>query len=392
MPVRIDTLRGVNGSAWMSAAGYGDTWAVTWFQLALVSPDSQNHWKGRFFDGAAFTAEQELGTDVWASENALVSDGIGHAFVQRYASAGGDRRVFDFSNGTFSSTQSFSLSQSGLEPMALAAIPGGGALSLYRNGTNTVADKWLPSQPTWTTTGLAGVPALVNGLRIVVNAAGKAAAMWYVSDGSGTDVTVTPYDGSSWGTSVTKNLPIAEGSVGNTEAAIYTNGDVLLAWPQGPNSLNTVRFAASTGAFGSKVPVDPNTGAGAGGVAVVIDPADRAIVTWIRNGHVFISQDGGTGFSAPEDVAAATSYRLGVDRATSEVTLLSYNSPTLSLQRVHANQSIGTMVPTNMGVSSTMTLSRHAAVVFESTGRPTVFAMQDVAGPGGLGLAYAKCH
>jgi hypothetical protein len=388
---RVDTLRGVTGS--VGAAGFGDAWAVTWFQSAAVSPDAQLHWKARVFDGAALAAEQDLGVDVSVTQSPLVSDGAGHAFAQRFAGASGERRVLDFSTGLFAAGESASFAHSGFDSMALAAVPGGGALSLYRNGTNTVADQWLPAQPTWTTTGLAGEPALSFGLRVAVNAAGKAAAIWYTTDGTGANVAIATYDGAAWSPVVTRNLPIADGAVADVELGVFANGDPLLAWAQGSATLSYVRLAVATSTFGAVVPIDTTAGATAGGVRVVVDPGDRITFAWKRGGEVYVRRDLGAGLLAPENAGNAEDYRLDLDPATSQVTLLTYKAPALSIRRLAAaSETLPPAVVTGVGVSSTMTLKRDAAVVFDASGRPTVIALQSLAGAGGLGLAYATCH
>jgi hypothetical protein len=390
---RIDTIRGVNGASTISAAGSGDEWAVTWFQTAAVSPDAEAHWKGRFFDGAALATEQDLGTDTSITQSPTVADGAGHAFAQRFEGAGGERRVFDFSTGLFAAGESVPIAHSGFDSMALAAIPGGGAISLYRDGTNVLADKWLPAQPAWTTTGLAGLPALSFGLRVVTNAAGKAAALWYVSVTGGTDVTVTTYDGATWSAPATKNFPDADGTMGRIEPAIFSNGDVLIAWAQGPSTLSTVRLAAATGTFAAPVPIDTTSGATAGGLDVVVDASDRITVAWILAGHVFVRRDLGAGFLAPEDAGASDAFRLDLDRATSQVSLLTYSLPNLAIRRIGpTSDTLGPAITTGVGISNGMNLKRDASVVFDTSGRPTVIAMQSLTGPGGFGLAYAKCH
>ena len=387
---RVDTLRGVNGAVTLSAAGYGDKWVVTWFQIASVSPDSQYHWKARYFDGAALATEVDLGIDVYGVQNPIVADGSGRAFAQRFNSSDSDRRVFDFATGTFASATTFPVVNSGDEFFALAPIPGGGALSLFRNGTNVVADKWVPATPSWTTTGLAGLPALSYGLRVAANAAGKAVALWYNSDGSGgNDLHVAAYDGATWSAPVTKSLPNDGGSSGEFQPVMLPNGDAIIGWVQSGTSIVTSRFHGGT----FDAPVEVEAAAGSAKLDMVADSAGRVSVAFFKGGHVHVRRDLGAGYLAEQDVATATDYRLAVNPATDEVTLVTYNLPTLQIQRIAPTSNTWTAsLPMNMGISNGTLPKRQTAVVFDSAGRPTVLSMQDASGSGGLELFAAKCH
>jgi len=392
--VRIDTLRGVNGSTSMSAAGYGDKWTAVWLQNSTVSPDNQIHLKGRTFDGAALLPEHDFGIDNFGNANAAVADGTGRAFLQRYVGPAGDRFVFDFTTGTWGAGTPFSVVNSGTDPMALTALPTGGAISLYRDGTNVLADRWLPATPTWTTTGLAGLPALVAGLRLFVNATGKAAAMWYLPDGTGTTISVTTFDGTAWAPTKTELVPLADGSLAGLEGAIYANGDVRLLYAVGAAStLKTMRYSAAAGTFDAAVTIGASPSGSGVSAQVVIDDQDRVTHAWIDNGKLQVRRDTGAGLGAAQDFGSSLGFRLDLDRKSSNVTLLSYDTPKLTIRGISGAGTTWTpAVETNVGLTANHTVRYMSTVVFDSKGKPTVIAMQDLAGAGGLALSYSKCN
>ncbi len=392
-PARVDTLRGVDGSVTISATGYGDKWVVTWYQLALVSPDSMYHWKARTFDGAALATEIDLGTDVFGNQSPIVSDGAGHAFAQRFRSSDGERRVFDFASGTFAAGTAFPQVNSAVEIFALAAIPGGGAMSLFRDGTNVLADKWLSGS--WAPTNLAGSPGLSFGLRLAVNAAGKAVALWYNANAGGpggNDLHVAAYDGAAWSAPVTLNLPNAVGQTSTFTPVVLSNGDAIIGYLQGADTIVSHRFHPN-GTFDAPIPVESSAGATAGKFAIVADASDRVTFAFLKAGHVHVRRDLGAGYLAEQDVTTGTDYRLDVNPATQEVTLVTYKMPTLQVQRIAPTSNTWTAsIPLNMGISNGTLPQRQAAVVFDSAGRPTVLSMQEAAGAGGLELFSAKCR
>ena len=392
--VRVDTLRGVNGATSMSAAGYGDKWTAVWLQNSTVSPDNQFHFKGRAFDGAALLPEHDFGIDNFGNFSAAVADGTGHAFVQRYVGPAGDRFVYDYATNAWGVGTAFPVVNSGTDPMALAAIPTGGAISAYRDGTNVLADRWLPATSTWTTTGLAGLPAVVAGLRLFVNATGKAAAVWYLADGTGTTISVTTFDGATWAPTKTELLPVADGSLAGLEGAIYANGDVRLMFAiGGASTLKTMKYSAAAGTFDAPSPIGAAVNSSESAMAVGIDAQDRLTLAWIDNGKLQVRRDVGAGLGAAQDLGPSLGFRLDLDRTSSNVTLLSYDTPKLTIRGISGAGTTWTpAVETNVGLTAHMTVRIMSSVVFDSKGKPTVVAMQDIAGAGGLALSYAKCN
>lgn len=392
--VRVDTLRGVNGAVRMAAAGYRDKWTAVWLQNSTVSPDNQFHLKGRAFDGAALVAEHDFGIDNFGNFNAAVADGTGRAFLQRYLGPDGDRFVFDFATNTWGAGTTFPAVNSGTDPMALAAIPTGGAISAYRDGTNVLADRWLPATPTWTTTGLAGLPANVAGLRILVNPTGKAAAIWYGPDGAGTTVYVTTFDGTSWAPTKTELLPIADGSLAGLEGGIYANGDVQLTWIIGAAStVKTARYTTAAGTFGAQTTIGAAVNSSGSTLAMLVDAQDHLTEGWVDNGKLQVRRDVGAGLGAAQDFGASENYRLDIDPKSSNVTALSFGVGKLTIRGISGAGTTWTpAVDVSVGLSANMQVARMAAVVFDSKGKPTVVAMQELAGAGGLGLSYAKCN
>ena len=394
MPVRVDTLRGVNGSDRISAAGYGNKWAVTWFQIGTASQDGLYHAKARFFDGNALLTEQDLGTYDYGLIGGLVSDGNGHGFFSRQISTStADRYVLDYATGALGTGASFGGTNSD-SAQAMATIPGGGAFSLYRSGTGVMADRWLPGDPTWKTTGLAGTPVNSSGLRIRVNATGKAAAAWYSTDGSGTTINVSTYDGATWSAQRTKLLPAAGGSIGVLEIGVYANGDVLVVYEHGADQIfHHVRLTATTGVFGTVGDIGTATNAATYAPGVIIDPMDRVTVTYLDNGKAMARRDVGAGFLQVQDLGAATSQRIDLDPTTNNVFVVTYQMPTLSIRGVTpASNTWSAAIPLNLGISNQEDPRLAAATVFDSAGKPTVISQMDAPGSGGLELFYAKCQ
>ncbi len=388
--VRIDSLRGVNGSVRIGAAGNGDKWVAAWFQIALVSPDSQFHLKARSFDGTALGTETDLGIDNQNFMVPMVGDGNGHAFLDRNNGAGGDHFVYDFAAGTWGASTPFPVTGS-LDPFAQAAFSGGGAISLYRNGTNELAEKWLPADPTWKSTGLLGLPAAAFGLRIST-AVGttKASAVWYSNDGSGgSDLSFAMYDGATWSSVVTKNIA---GTPSAFETATFSNGDMLGVWVDGSaQTVHAVRVHPN-GTFDAVVDLGTAAGGGGNGPLVVIDAQDRVTVAWSDNGTIHARRNLGSSFGATDDFGAGFGFRLDLDPKTSNVALVTYKTPSLIIRGIGGADAAWTSpVTLNAGISNQEYPKTNAAVVFDSAGKPTVITMQDAPGAGGLELFYVKC-
>jgi hypothetical protein len=122
-----------------------------------------------------------------------------------------------------------------------------------------------------------------------------------------------------------------------------------------------------------------------------VDYADHVTVAWLRAGHAWVRRDLGAGFLATQDLGAADSYALAVDRATSNVTLLTLRVNMLYIQRsAPTTNTWAAMIPMNMGFS-TMLLKSNSSVVFDGAGPPDRHL-----GAGrtraGLELFYAKCR
>lgn len=394
-PVRVDTLRGVNGSDRISAASYGNKWAVTWFQIGSVSPDALYHAKARFFDGNTLLTEQDLGTYDYSVTAGLVSDGNGHGFFSRVMSnTDSERYVLDYATGAFGAGTAFDGTNFSDGAQQMAAIPGGGAISLYRSAAGVMADRWLPGDPTWKTTALAGAPANSYGQRLRVNATGKAAAAWYSSDGSGTTISVATFNGTSWAPTATKLLAAAGGPLGVLEIGIYSNGDVLVVYEQGADQIfHHVRLTASTGVFGTVGDIGTATNAATYPPGVIIDPMDRVTVTYLDGAKAMARRDLGAGFLPVQDLGAATGQRIDLDPTTNNVFIVTYQLPTLSIRGVTPTSNTWTAaIPLNLGVSNQEDPKRQAATVFDSAGKPTVLSQMDAPGTGGLELFYVKCQ
>lgn len=393
-PVRVDTLRGVNGADLLTAAGYGDKWAVTWYQAASVSGDGQSHFKGRVFDGTAMKAEQDLGVYEYNTSNGLVSDGNGRAFLQALVGGTAKRFIVDFAAGTFASGTTFT-GVDGLQPWGLAAIPGGGALSVFRNGTKIASERWLPADADWKPTDLAGSPALVFNVRAFATAAGKGAALWYENKGATTEVSVTFFDGMNWSAPAAMSLATNDGAIGFLEGGIFSNGDVLVVYTHGASPVvHTVRVHAADRTMDQVVDVGTATGASTTAAGVIIDPSDRISIAYRDLGHAKVTRNVGTGFEPAPDLGPAESFRLERDPTTNDLYLLTYWQQSYSVRGLAALGSTWSPpVPfIGVGITSGMTLSRHTAVAFDTKGKPTVFSMHEAPGPGGLQVVYSKCH
>lgn len=392
-PVRVDTLRGVNGADLITAAGYGNKWAVTWYQAPAVSGDGQAHFKGRVFDGTAMKDEEDLGVYEYNTSNGLVSDGNGHAFVQALIGGAAKRYTVDFAGGAFDDGATFA-GIDGLQPWGLAAIPGGGALSVFRDGNKIASERWLPGDASWNATNLAGAPAFVFGVRAFAIAGGKGAALWYVNNGPMIDISVTFFDGSAWGTPAVKSLANEGGALGFLEGGIYSNGDVLFVYTQASSPVvHTVRVHAADKSMDPVVDIGSATGASTTAPGVVIDPSDRVSIAYLDLGHAKVTRNVGAGFEPAPDLGPADTFRLDRDPTTNDLYLLTYKMQNLSVRGLPAAGATwsGPVVLTGVGITSGMTLSRQNAMVFDPTGKPTIFSMHEASGAGGLQLVYVKC-
>ena len=392
-PVRVDTLRGVNGADLVTATSFGNKWAVTWYQAASSSNDGLSHFKGRVFDGTVMKDEQDLGTYEYNTSNALVSDGAGHAFAQALTSGSAKRYVVDFAAGTFGNATSFT-GVDGLQPWGLAAIPGGGALSVFRDGTKVASERWLPADPTWKATDLAGSPSLVFGVRAFAITGGKGAALWYANNGAVTDISVAFFDGTNWSAPVVKSLAQADGALGFLEGGMYSNGDVLFVYTQAATPVvHTVRVHAADKAMDPVVDIGSATGASTTAPGVVIDPSDRVSIAYLDLGHAKVARNVGSGFETAPDLGPAETFRFDRDPTTNDLYLLTYRQQSFSVRGLPAaGTTWSPPVPfIGVGITSGMTLSRQTAMAFDSAGKPIIFSMHEAPGAGGLQLVYVKC-
>lgn len=392
-PVRVDTLRGVNGADLITAAGEGNKWAVTWYQAPAVSGDGLAHFKGRVFDGTAMKDEEDLGVYEYNTSNGLVSDGNGHAFVQALTGGSAKRYMVDFAGGAFGDATAFT-GVDGLQPWGLAAIPGGGALSVFRDGTKIAAERWLPGDVAWQGTDLAGGPAFVFGVRAFAIAGGKGAALWYANNGASIDISVTFFDGAAWSMPAVKSLASADGALGFLEGGIYSNGDVLFVYTQASSPVvHTVRVHAANNTMDPVVDVGSATGASTTAPGVVIDPSDRVSIAYLELGHAKVTRNLGAGFEAAPDLGPADSFRLDRDPTTNDLYLLTYQQQNFSIRGLPAAGPTWSppVALVGVGITTGMTLSRQTAMTFDAAGKPNVFAMHEAPGAGGLQLVNVKC-
>ena len=379
--MRVDTIRGVNGSVGIGAAAEGNKWAVSWHHIV------DYHWYARVFDGTTLKDEVDLGTDTYSAGNLLLDDGNGRAFSQN----DDKRRILDWSTGTFEAETTFSETTS---YTSLAAIPGGGAISLYRNGANTniVSDRWLPGTPTWTATNLAA--AVGYEIRVYANAAGKAIGLWYNSTATDTTLSVVAFDGSNWGTAATKTFDNASGSLNTVDGAILASGDFLLVTQRGGNgTLQSYKFNAGAGTFDAAVDVGQSVNNQSTRPSIVIDASDRITLAYLDSGHAKARRDVGAGWLAEQDLGAATMVKLAVDRTSSNVVAVTYAAPSLSIHALTGtgNTWSAAVTMTGLGITNQM-FAYMVSTVFDGSGHPMTFAEQEAAGTGGLELSYVKCQ
>lgn len=397
--VRIDGLRGVDGSSTMSATHSGDRWVVLWYQIGAVSPDAKYHVKGRVFDGAALLAEQDLGIEQgYAPPIPIVADGAGHGFTQWFEESGGQRAVLDFAAGSFSKSAFAAVSNGKSTPVTMAPLAAGGAVSAYRTDTAVAADRWDPADSTWKSTNLTG-PAQLDDLQLATNAAGKAAATWNVSDGAGgTNLTIATWDGATWKTA-TKSFPLADGLLASGfRHVVLDDGDVFFAWLVGGRVIETSTYhpsAAAGSEWDAPLPIEESTESlGSSAPLVVRDGNGRIAIGWLRGTNAFVRRRATNTWADKEDLGAADSLRLAVDPFSNLVALTTRLADGIGIARSPAGgASWSARVPVGVGISNGTNLLRMADVVFDTAGRPTVLSMQDLPDdPGvGLGLVYAKC-
>ncbi len=228
-----------------------------------------------------------------------------------------------------------------------------------------------------------------------VNAAGKAIGAWQASDGAGgTNISVAPFDGSSWATATVHDFVIAAGYAQNFSYAALSNGDAIVAYAAGPNGdILSMRFHASNGTFDAPVSVESVSASASTQPVVVADASDRVTYAWLRAGHAYARRDLGAGLLATADLGAASSVSLTLNPTTGDVVALTYRLDMLEIQRIGATDTTWpNLLPTNVGVSNGMTVGRQAAVVFDSAGTPTLLTMQNAPDAGGFELVYTKCQ
>lgn len=397
-PIRIDSLRGVNGSSTISAAHSGDRWLVLWYQIGAVSQDSKEHLKGRFFDGTTLGAEQDIASDqAYEPPLPIAVDGTGRGFTQ-FVEPTAQQVAIDFATGGFTKTP-FSPGAAGSDtPVAIAPIPAGGALSVYRTGAGVAADRWDVGEQKWKPTDLTG-PAVLSDLRAVTNGAGKGAATWIVSDGgSGYNLTVATWDGAHW-TSKTKNFPLDSGlSVGFFRPAVQANGDVQVIWQVGSRYLKGSVYHPSAAAGAEWDSPTTFRDAGESGSLseplLLVDNADRFSVGWLEASKAWVRKGSGGTLADPVDLGSATSFALALDPFANPTALTFDLADRIAIRRSPASgNEWSPRVPTGVGISNGVQLGRQAAVVFDAAGHPTIITQNDATGAGiGLGLVYAACR
>ncbi|MBK6697949.1 MAG: hypothetical protein IPG50_38035 [Myxococcales bacterium] len=383
---QLDSKGGIDGSASVSAAtGPSGRWIATWFQTSATSGDGQYHAKARVMDGSTLLPEQDLGITTFALGAPVAVDNAGRAYTFQDAS----RRTVDLATGTLTAESLASIAGGGTDKIAMAPLRAGGAISLYRTGTAMVADRWDTVQSKWVATDLVG-PPLALGMRVVTNAAGKAAALWYVSDGAGgNDLYVSTYDGSHWVAAKKKNFPIGGGSTARFTLALLSTGDAAIAYEVG-GAMAFMKYNAIAGTFGAPTTVNAT---GTSNPALVVDDLDRTTVGYLRGGKAYTRLDTGAGFSPEHDLGAATSLRLKEGPAAS-VVALTYRTPSIYIARAGAGSSAwSTPVSTAAGISNGEDVARQADVVFDATGRAVVITQQNsLDGGAGLVMAQVTCQ
>jgi hypothetical protein len=329
-PLRVDSRAGVSGAEAVFAEAFGAKYVVLWAQIPQVSGDNMGHILARAFDGAALGNEIDLGVDVFGQMK-TGTDGAGHAFAQWSAPSTMVRTVFDFATLAFSTPAGFGGASPYTATDVASAGPGTG-LSLYlQNNGMLAADRWS-ADAGWVGTGLAFSASNPSELRLLSNAAGKAAAGWYAYPGTEPAYYAMTFDGGGWGP-VTSTTPVDAGAPAYANYGILANGDVLYSFEH-VDSVQTALYHAATGAWDAPVPVATGTIAqnSAGRYVVVADAADRVTIAWATTvsgiEHTFTSRsfDRGAHWSTPADFGPSNFVILGVDPATSNVVAATYGN------------------------------------------------------------------
>jgi hypothetical protein len=307
-PIRLDTTGNISAIENIVAASVGTKFVVAWQQDGFVSTGKV---LGTIVDGTAVGPEVDLsGAAVLAPHLAIAVDSTGRGFLQWR----GARRVVDFAASMFAPATTFaSDTNSGL---GLAAIPSGGALSLYsKNGVapQTSVEQWKPAGMSWQDTGLVG-PSPIDSGTVKTNAAGHAVAAWSTGQ---LVVSAVAFDGSTWGPSISPHdFGGDAGSPATYDYDVYPNGDALFVVSY-PDRIDAVKYSA--GQWGAPTAI-PSAGP-SDILRIVIDAMGRATVAWVGaqmgpNAATHVSRNLGSGWTMPQSLGAAAvggTHRLVLD-------------------------------------------------------------------------------
>lgn len=401
---RIDTEGGLVSDKAIVAGSFAGKTLVSWQQYSTSAA-------ARFFDGTSWLAPTGFDPDAWRSGRIAV-DGKGRAFLNSFATVQPDtvvrRVVFDFATGLFAPPTTVdadvgATTGDSFEAIDIAALPGGGALSVYRAVDGIRADRWSSDTGAWAPSQI--IAPREDSVRIATNAAGQAVAVAWSRDFKGNVVSsAITFDGSSWSAPSAPYHGISRAFV----LGVLPSGEGVIATSGGysPVEITRVRpgLAGGPSEFLAPEPVVSAPGPKQGEIqfsSVAVDALGRITVAWtVRvfpgpRHHVFARRYISGAWAETQLLGHAPSVSLAVDPASNSVVALTVDpegSPvnTVAVQRVAADANTWS-APIATGMV-TDNASFHAAVGFRSSGAAIVFAKQALAKQGERGLFAATCN
>jgi hypothetical protein len=399
---RIDTEGGVSNSHEIVAASFAGKILVSWQQDSTGTAT-------RFFDGTSWLAP--ISFDPGANAlGRIVVDGAGKAFLSSrswYQNAPVARRtVFDFETGVFAAPTAFAADLDGetFQTIDVAALPGGGALYVYRAVDGVRADRWSPDTGAWGPSQIIAPRA--DNVRVASNAAGQAVAFVWTTDLKANAVSrAVTFDGSAWSAPSAPRSGTVQafrlGALPSGEGVIFTTG------AGSPFEITRVRPGLGGGACeflaAESVVSEPTPGGRFTDLAV--DALGRVTVAWtapvIRASYlhdVFTRRYVNGGWAETQLLAHADTTSLAVDPVSKSVVALTESpvgSPVghvgaVSVQRVAADANTWS-APVSTGIANPFSLDLSAAVGFRSGGAAVVFSRKPHGASSDLGLFAATC-
>jgi hypothetical protein len=402
-PMQLDSLGKVEPQA-LSAVSFGGKYAFTWSQDSSLSTDGQYHLRLRYFNGSAYTTEQDLGPGY---ANPLYSgvDSTGKAyFLYDYEGATAGRDVFDLTTGTNVSTTTTPFQISDVTSYGLTGLPHG-AMALYQLASHDQIGDLYTDDGGWTNGNDSGVDAsaltatnVVEETHLAVDASGKGGAFWEVSSGGGTyTLQVSSFDGAHFSAPVARVFPSASnGAASYFSIGALSNGDLVFAWNTAGATGVTFSTFHPAAAVGSQWDPDLTLATFSGNAfpTVLVDANDTITVAWttravdgISPGEIKVKRRFGSTWTSEIDTNTTSEQPVVVlDPAGNVVSISQTSSNGPGIARMPMNgTAFGALVSTALPTNG----NNWAAVAFDAVANPVVASWGTV--DGGFHLWVTTC-